>query len=55
MDFRDQIKEDIEEYQEKYPNIKLDAFYSDSKSDCYMIAISQHGYIITKTHRLKIK
>ena len=42
-------------FKEKYPNIKLDAFYSDSKSDLYMIAISQHGYIITKTHRLKIK
>lgn len=43
------------EFKKNFPKTKLNAFYSDSKSDLYMIAISEHGYIITRTHLLKVK
>lgn len=43
------------QFKKQFPNETLSAFYSDSKSDLYMIAISNNGYIIDKDTFLKVK
>ena len=46
--------EKVARFNSEYPSLKLNAFYSDSKSDLPMMNIAENGYLVKKNKITKI-